>query len=121
VRLYKPSAILFSSIISTQPPSPIMSNSSLPLGTLNKQRENTLAYFNKEVTSAYQQTNTTSNFFSRTRSILQILNLTKDEMEELEITAKKITSDANKLKNVAGEFNDLVGNLFDMVLKNWKN
>jgi hypothetical protein len=97
-----------------------MSSSSLPLGALNKQREFTLAYFSKEVAAAYHQANTTSNLFSRTRNILQILNLTKDEMEELEITAKKTTSDANKLKNAADEFNNLVGDLFEMVLKNRK-
>jgi hypothetical protein len=49
-----------------------------------------------------------------------VLNLTRGECEELELTAKKFIADANKLKNAADEFHDLVGELFDMVLKNRK-
>jgi hypothetical protein len=87
-----------------------------PAHKLGKQRSDTLAYLNKEVSEAYQQASTThqSKFIPRARNILGVLNLTRGECEELELSA-------NKLKNAADEFNDLVGDLFDMVLANRKD
>jgi hypothetical protein len=94
-----------------------------PAHKLGKQRSDTLAYLNKEVAEAYQQASTTHqiNTIPRIRNVLGVLNLTRGECEEFELFAKKMIGDANKLKNAADEFNDLVGELFDMVLANRKD
>jgi hypothetical protein len=94
-----------------------------PAHKLEKQRSDTLAYLNKEVAEGYQQASTThqTNTIPRIRNVLGVLNLSHGECEELELFAKKMVGDANKLKNAADEFNDLVADLFDMVLQNRKN
>jgi hypothetical protein len=94
-----------------------------PAHKLGKQRSDTLAYLNKVVSEAYQQASTThqTNTIPRASNIMGVQNLIRGECKELELFAKKMIGDANKLKNAADKFNDLVGDLFDMVLQNRKD